>query len=91
MRWFAFNKINHSVFMFVGLLQCFGLKRTLSESGRSERSSERAKAIVLWLWREWLSVWGAKGGSVGVGSPLSALGASDTVRWVKIECGWINI
>ena len=41
----------------------------------SEQSRVRAKAVELWWGREWLSVWERKG-SVGIGSPLSALGAS---------------
>ena len=41
----------------------------------SEQSSARAKAVKLWWGREWLSAW-VLWGSVAVGSPLSALGAS---------------
>ena len=33
----------------------------LSENGRSERASEMAKAMELWLGRVWLSVWGVVG------------------------------
>ena len=52
-----------------------------------ERTSERAKAVELWFGRERLSV----RGSVDVGSPLSALGASDTGRLSESVCCVRNV
>ena len=49
------------------------------------RASERAKAVELWLGRERLSV----RGSVDVGSPLSALGASGFCSGVVV-CGGVG-
>ena len=64
-----------------GLLPCV---RAVVSGVWGERTSERAKAVELWLGRERLSV----RGSVDVGSPLSALGASGVGRYGFLGLEW---